>query len=193
MFRRYLVKLINKVRYIYISRNSSCTNVMGYPKDVQPVLLLGKGKIIFEKNVQIGYNPSPLLYSTYAHIEARWDTAEITFGDRVFINNNFSVIAERSCIKIGDNVLIGCNVQIFDSDFHSVNRQRKDAGTHQCKSVLIKDNVFIGNNVTILKGVTIGKNSVISAGSVVYDSFPDNVIIGGNPAVIRKQIINDAN
>lgn len=193
MFRKYIVDLLNKLRYIYIHKKSNCANFVGHPKDVQPVLLLGKGKITFKKNVQIGYSPSPFLYSTYAHIEARWETAEITFGERVFINNNFSVIAERSSIKIEDDVLVGCNVQIFDSDFHSVNRQRKNPATHQCKSVLIKSNVFIGNNVTILKGVTIGKNSVISACSVVYDSFPENVIIGGNPAVIRKQIRDDAN
>lgn len=191
MLRSYIVELLNKLRYIYVQQKSNCINVIGYPIDMQPVLLLGKGKITFQKNVQIGYNPSPFLYSTYAHIEARWDTAEITFGDKIFINNNFSIIAERSSIKIEDNVLIGCNVQIFDSDFHSVNRQRKNPGKHQCKSVVIKSNVFIGNNVTILKGVTIGENSVISAGSVVYDSFPENVIIGGNPAVIRKQIKDD--
>ena len=49
--------------------------------------------------------------------------------------------------------------------------------------------MFVGNNVSILKGVTIGENSVIANGSVVTKSFPANVIIGGNPAKIIRDLL----
>ncbi|MGL4909641.1 MAG: DapH/DapD/GlmU-related protein [Cetobacterium sp.] len=37
-------------------------------------------------------------------------------------------------------------------------------------------------------GVTLGDNVVVAAGSVVTKSFPNNCIIGGNPAKIIKMI-----
>ena len=55
-------------------------------------------------------------------------------------------------------------------------------------NVIIKDNVFIGNNVTVLKGVVIGQNSVIGAGSVVTRSIPENVIAGGIPCKVLREI-----
>lgn len=191
MFINIILNLIDSIRYKYISIKSTCAKVVGKSNNIQPVLLVGNGKITFGENVQIGFKPSPLLYSSYAHIEARHSTAEIIFRNSIYMNNNVSIIAEKSKIEIEDNVLMGCNVQIFDSDFHAIHPNKRNSGTHSCKNVLIKKNVFIGNNVIILKGVTIGENSIVSAGSVVSQSFPDNVIIGGNPAKIVKEIIHE--
>ena len=67
-------------------------------------------------------------------------------------------------------------------------KERDNPSAVISKSVLIGDNVFIGQNVTILKGVKIGDNVVIGNGAVVTKSFPDNVIIAGNPAKIIKKI-----
>ncbi|MFZ7945926.1 acetyltransferase, partial [Neobacillus sp. 19] len=36
--------------------------------------------------------------------------------------------------------------------------------------------------------VTVGNNVVIASGSVVTKDIPDNVVVGGNPAKIIKQI-----
>ena len=41
-------------------------------------------------------------------------------------------------------------------------------------------------NSIVLKGTVLGDGVIVGAGSVVSGTFPDNVIIGGNPArVIR--------
>ena len=48
--------------------------------------------------------------------------------------------------------------------------------------VIIGNWVYIGNNVLIMPGVTIGSHVIIAAGSIVTKSFPDNVVIAGNPA-----------
>lgn len=48
----------------------------------------------------------------------------------------------------------------------------------------IGNNVFIGMNSIILMGTIIGNNVIVGAGSVVSGIFPDNVVIGGNPAHI---------
>lgn len=191
MFDDFIIRTIDRIRFKYISLKCTCKQVVGQSFNLQPVLLVGHGKITFGLNVQLGYKPSPFLYTSYAHVEARHNTAEIIFGNNIFINNNFVIIAEKSTIEIEDNVLIGCNVQIFDSDFHAIHPEKRNSGAHHCKNVLIKNNVFIGNNVIILKGVTIGENTIVAAGSVVSQSFPANVIIGGNPAQIVKKIVNE--
>ena len=42
--------------------------------------------------------------------------------------------------------------------------------------------------MTILKGTVIGKNSVVAAGAVVSGEFPANVVIGGVPAKVIREI-----
>jgi len=39
-----------------------------------------------------------------------------------------------------------------------------------------------------LQGVTIGENAVVASGSVVSKDVPDNVVVGGIPAKIIKEI-----
>lgn len=76
--------------------------------------------------------------------------------------------------------------------------------THDCKigdfveispSVTILGRCIIGSysqigaNSTILPDVTIGQNVVIGAGSVVTKDIPDNCLVVGVPAVIKKELI----
>lgn len=52
----------------------------------------------------------------------------------------------------------------------------------------IKNHVFIGTSATILPNVTIGENSIVAAGSVVIKDVPDNVMVAGAPAEIKKHL-----
>ncbi len=52
--------------------------------------------------------------------------------------------------------------------------------------IVIKEGAWIGIRATILPGVTIGKGSVVSAGAVVQENVPDNVVVQGNPAKVIK-------
>jgi len=54
--------------------------------------------------------------------------------------------------------------------------------------IKIKKNAWIGINAIILPGVTIGEGSVVTAGSVVSEDVPDNVVVRGNPAVIIRKL-----
>ncbi|MBK7712494.1 MAG: hypothetical protein IPJ37_17175 [Bacteroidales bacterium] len=53
-----------------------------------------------------------------------------------------------------------------------------------------KDLTWVGAGATIIQGITIGKNAVIGAGAVVIENVPDNVMVSGNPAVIKKTYQN---
>lgn len=187
IFNRFLIKLIQLPRVIFfkfLSDNS------GYSKSVkvnQPVLKVGKGAIDLY-GCTIGYWPSPYFWTTYAHIEARNNTAKVFIGSETCINNNAVIIADKSSIYIDQRVLIGPNVFITDSDFHGLEADNRLNGKYDCEPVFISKNVFIGSNVTILKGVTIGANSVISAGAVVSTNIPADVIAGGIPAKVIRNL-----
>lgn len=89
---------------------------------------------------------------------------------------------------ICNNVLIGGNVKIYDTDFHWVDYNKRII-TEGGKSteVVIKDGFFIGAHSIILKSVIIGERSVIGAGSVVTKDIPDDELWAGNPAkFVRK-------
>ncbi|MCG2419600.1 acyltransferase [Aequorivita sp. F47161] len=172
------------MKYNFLSTNR---NIKGNYKAHQPIVCNGSGKISFGQNVNFGVINSPSFYNTYAYLEARGKEANISFGDNVNINNGFSIIAERS-ITVDSNVLIGYNCQIADSDFHDLNVANRMETDPFPKEVIIGKNVFVGNNVTILKGVVIGENTVVANGSVVTKSFPKDVIIGGVPAKIIKEL-----
>ncbi|MEO6631147.1 MAG: DapH/DapD/GlmU-related protein [Mucilaginibacter sp.] len=178
-----------KVRILKYKSLSSCNNVHGKPNYIGPALIRGEGKVIFDSNVNIGVVQSPGFYSTYCYIDSRSSVSVISIGENVYINNNACLISEGEGIFIGSNVLIGPNFNAFDSDFHELHPQNRLSKPQKTAKVEIGQNVFIGANVTILKGVAIGKNSVIASNSVVSKSIPGDVIAGGNPCKVIKDII----
>lgn len=54
------------------------------------------------------------------------------------------------------------------------------------KCPIIGNNVECGAQVVIIGDITIGNNVMVGAGSVVISSFPDNVVVVGNPARIAR-------
>jgi acetyltransferase-like isoleucine patch superfamily enzyme len=115
----------------------------------------------------------------------------LIIGDNVGMSSTAIVCYNR--IEIGNNVNLGGNVVIYDTDFHSINPQdrlyrKKDVENTKTKPVKVGNNVFIGAHSTILKGVTIGDNSVVGACSVVTRSIPNNEIWAGNPAKFIRSI-----
>lgn len=181
----FLFKLPRFMKYFLLS---NIVNLKGNAEFIQPCQLNGNGIIIFKDQVTIGYEPSPYLYSGYGYIEARNLNSKIQIDENVKINNNIVLISEGEGIHISRNTLIGTNCEIYDSDFHNLDIDKRINGVVETKKVFIDENVFIGSNVKILKGVTIGKNSVIANGSIVTMSIPENVIAGGVPAKILKKL-----
>lgn len=92
-------------------------------------------------------------------------------------------------IEIGDNVICGANTLITDSDWHGIKPDERAGIFAASKPVRIERNVWLGVNAVVLKGVTIGENTVIAANAVVTKSIPANVIAGGNPCVVIKNLI----
>lgn len=118
------------------------------------------------------------------------------FGGQIVIGDNVGLsgvaIVSHKSVVIGNNVLIGGNTAIYDTDFHPLNITLRKAGNHQSLAskaeVVIEDGAFIGAHSTILKGVRIGENSVVGACSLVVKNVPKNEVWGGNPAKFIKSL-----
>ena len=93
-------------------------------------------------------------------------------------------------IRIGNNVAVGANTIICDTDFHPLRPSDRmlDPNEGATAPIVIEDNVFIGMQSLILKGVTVGTGSVIGAGSVVTRDVPPGVIAAGNPARVIREL-----
>lgn len=108
----------------------------------------------------------------------------IYLGDRVYMNLGCTIL-DCAEVRIGDNVMLGPNVQIYAAT-HPVEAVLRIAGLELARPVTIGDNVWIGGGAIICPGVTVGKNTTIGAGAVVTKNVPANVVAAGNPArVIR--------
>lgn len=173
----------SKIKYRILSVNKINGNFSAY----SPVLSLGNG-VITINGANLGVWRSPYYFSSYIYLDARSKDSKIYIGKNVWINNNAFICADKTSITIKDNCLVGTNFSCIDSDFHGLKEDKRLCPNYECKPVVLEQNVFIGNNVSILKGVLIGKNSVVANGSVVTKSFPSNVIIGGNPARIIREL-----
>jgi acetyltransferase-like isoleucine patch superfamily enzyme len=110
------------------------------------------------------------------------------------IGANFGMTGGTICtaerIAIGDNVTVGANTTIIDTDFHPLDPKVRRLRPQDARTapIIIEDDVFIGMNSLILKGVTIGKGSVVGAGSVVTKDVPPSVIVAGNPARVVREL-----
>lgn len=182
---RAFVMIVQMGRGTFYRLASTGTRVSGQPKRSQPIYCLGKGRIEFGARFQAGYFPAPGFLSTCCHLNPRGETAVISFGDDVVVNNNFTAIAETCRIQIGNRVLIGPSVSVYDSDFHGLQVQdRLNPAAVRRGDVTIGDDVFIGTGVIILKGVTIGAGAIVSAGAIVTKDVPGLTIAAGNPAKV---------
>ena len=167
---------------------SSCRPQGAAPRILQPVLFTGVGRIVLGEGVQFGWINSPDFYSGYCHVEVAAEAATIEVGDRTEFNNNLFLKSEGAGIRIGADGLFGADVEIFDSDFHDLDPERRHDGDQRMAPIEIGDNVYVGMGVRILKGASIGSDSVIGAGSVVTGAIPAGVIAAGNPARVIREL-----
>lgn len=110
---------------------------------------------------------------------------KVYIGNNSFIGRN-SISTAKNLIRIGNDVLIGSNVQIIDHGHGMVRsvpirEQRAVIG-----EVIIGDDVWIGAGAKLLMNVNVGTGAVIGANAVVVTDIPDYAVAVGVPARVIK-------
>lgn len=202
---------INFISYIYLNYFSK--NIIRNGKG--KIIPYKNSIIVLESNSKIIINDNDLLIGTNKLRKSRAETlirlrnnaqwfvnkgAQISYGTTIeilknaiidsnyFTMNSFGTIVCAKKITIGNDVMIGRNVIVYDSDFHEI---VDGANRTISKEVVIGNHVWLATNVTVLKGVTIGDESVIASNTIVSkDVQAKQLIISDNKQLVVKENIS---
>jgi sugar O-acyltransferase (sialic acid O-acetyltransferase NeuD family) len=108
----------------------------------------------------------------------------VTLGNGINIMHQVIIQPE---VHIEEGALINCGTVIHHESSIGKYCQLCPSATITGK-VAIGDYTMIGAGATILPKVKIGNNVIVAAGSVVTADVPDNVMVAGVPAVIKKNL-----
>lgn len=153
-------------------------------KNISPEFTIGIGnpklrKLLYDKFTKLGGKCVSLIS----------DNAEIgTYGnileDGIIITSG-TIITNDVTIKTGAMINLSSTIghDSIVGEFVEICPNVSISG--HC---IIEDLVFIGTGATILPNIKIGRNAVVAAGSVVTKDVPENVLVAGMPAVIKKEL-----
>lgn len=180
---RYFRFVIGAIRMLFYSIVSFYRIKFKFPvklEDGAKFSLRKNGKINMGKHVSISHN---------ARLSVT-ENAYLSIGNYSGIGDN-NVIVARERISIGNNVMIGPNVCIYDHD-HVFKKDgiMRDLG-YETAPVIIEDNVWLAAGVIVLKGVTIGEGSVVAAGTLVNKDIPRNSVVYNKRELVCKERIEE--
>lgn len=92
-------------------------------------------------------------------------------------------------VTLEDEVFIGHNVTFVNDLFPRATNAGGGLQTEadwKCIPTLVKRGASIGSGATLLCGITVGERALIGAGSVVTRDVPDDAVVAGNPARVKK-------
>jgi maltose O-acetyltransferase len=144
-----------------------------------PVIIRNSGSLEIGDQVIFDSKWYKPIYIQLARPEAR-----LTIERNVFINFGTEVSLVKE-VFIGAYSLIGIDCLIYDTDWHRLDGLDGDAPIAPTR---IGRGVWLGARVIVMKGVTIGDNTVVAANSVVTNDLPNNVLAGGSPARVIRDI-----
>jgi len=161
---------------------------------------LGRGTTIGAGTILNGLSRSGVLVGDnvaigqYVIVEATGVLTDLGAGLSIGAGSGlgaFSFVGAAGGIDIGENVIMGQRIS-----FHSENHNFASADTDiryqgvTRQGIRIGNNCWVGANVTFLDGTEVGSGCVIAAGSILKGYFPDNSLIAGVPAQVKRSRLN---
>ena len=115
---------------------------------------------------------------------------------RLVIGNN-CYLNEKITFNLGETVMLEDNVSVgmeclFLTNTHKLGTASFRAGAVCPKPICVGRGAWLGARVTLLPGVIIGAGAVVAAGAVVEKDVPSNVLAGGVPAKIIRELPGDS-
>jgi acetyltransferase-like isoleucine patch superfamily enzyme len=107
------------------------------------------------------------------------------FGRNVFVNHGCTA-TDLGGIAIGDDVMIGPNVQLISSG-HPLDPATRRAQITTAR-IHLSRGAWIAAGATVLQGVTVGDDAVVAAGAVVTKDVPARTLVAGVPARIVRAL-----
>jgi acetyltransferase-like isoleucine patch superfamily enzyme len=119
---------------------------------------------------------------------ARFHFSNVSIGESTWVGTQTQFVSSaNSWIHIGANVDVAPGV-LFNTGSHDLGSHSRRAGRTYSKTITIGDGTWIGMGAIVLDGTSVGDGCVIAAGAVVRGEFPDDVLIGGMPARVIRQL-----
>lgn len=147
-------------------------------------IIIGKGVILVSEST---YNTAGINHPVI--LSAEGPNSVIRIEDGVGISG--ASIVTCSEISIGEGTMIGANCNIYGTDFHCVEADKRLAQSSSADAptapIKIGKRCWLASNVTVLKGVTIGNEAVVGAMSLVTKDVGEKLLVAGIPAQeVRK-------
>lgn len=109
---------------------------------------------------------------------------------RLILGNN--VYLAKGCwlnavggITLDDEVILAPYVVMSSTNHGFKNGSVKQGGSHPAP-IRVKFGTWLASHSVVAAGVVVGAGNVVAANSVVTKDTPDNVIVGGVPAIVIK-------
>jgi maltose O-acetyltransferase len=113
-------------------------------------------------------------------------TRRLVIGNDCYLNENITFNLGAT-LTLEDNVSVGMDC-LFITNTHEMGTADFRAGAVVARPVCVGRGVWLGARVTVLPGVTIGAGAVVSSGAVVAGDVAANVLVGGVPAKIVREL-----
>jgi acetyltransferase-like isoleucine patch superfamily enzyme len=143
------------------------------------------GKLFLKNRVHVARHISPFISKKAIIQKGALIRPEVWVEDYGEIGKNCRT--DRG-VHIGANVLMAPNVHFYTT-YHHFDAERGCYSNFpgDPKPIFVGEGSWIGYGVIVLGGVSLGKRVVVGAGAVVTKSSPDDCLVAGNPAVVKKR------
>ncbi|WP_370557055.1 transferase [Edwardsiella tarda] len=117
-----------------------------------------------------------------------YGNGQVIIGDNTWLSPGCVIFSHKDIvINIGSQCDFGPLVKLIPGS-HKIGDRYRRAGEGIALPISIGNGCWIGANSLILGGVTIGNGVVVAAGSVVTRDIPDNTLVAGVPAIIKREL-----
>ncbi len=179
-------------RFYFVDLKPTEGNIINHPEFIRDIdkyktddIFIGVGsnkirKKIFEELKSVGANVATCI------ADNSFVSHDAVIGEGVLVCPG-SVVGAKAVL--GNNTIIN-TLSSVDHDCVLGNHSQVTAGVTFGGNTRTGENCFFGVKSATIPGITLGDNVLVMAGSVLFKDVQSNVLVGGNPAKLIKELTN---